>query len=279
MIYKTAIKLFFNFMLTNGRAEGTAQNYRRTLEAAPWHQDLDLKEITPPLLQDYMAKFSHLSPGSRNLRRAALKSFFGWAVDSGFLEKNPGLQLRAEKDPVREAPYLSLSEIRRFKEALKTGPARDQLLFELLLGTGGRLGEIAGLSLGDVRGKESFEVVGKGKKARRIFLNLDCRALIASSINGEPPGAPLFISARGERLSRQQIHTLAKKYFTLAGLPKKLSCHSLRHTFASHLAEKNRDLNLVARALGHSSIQTTMRYSHLAESRLANAVEGVYNGK
>ena len=175
---------------------------------------------------------------------------------------------------MKEAKYLSLAEVRKFREAIKDDP-RNQLLFELYLGTGCRLSEIQALNIGDVRTKKSCRVVGKGKKSREVFLPEYLTKLVRNSVNGNRADSPLFLSERGERLSRGRIQAMFKEYCRRAGI-KGVSVHSLRHTFLTEVYRRSKDLRLVQELAGHSSPVTTMRYTHVAEIDKKRAVQKLY---
>ncbi len=195
-------------------------------------------------------------------------------MENDFLEKDPSRLIHLEKIPMKEAKYLSLAEVKKFRSAIQDDP-RNQLLFEMFIQTGMRLSEVASLNIGDVRGKKSFQVVGKGRKVREIFLPLNLTKLVGNSVNGNPPGSPLFTSYRGERLTRGGIQGLFRKYAAKAGI-KRVSVHSLRHTFLTEIYRRTRDLRLTQELAGHSSPVTTMRYTHIGQSEKKAAIQRLY---
>lgn len=274
MILKDAVRGFYFYLRGNNHAEGTAKTYRDILEALSG-QDFPLEAISLQSLQDHLSQFKDLSPSSLNVKKACLRSFFSWACDSDLLAKNPARMIKAEKIPVKEAAYLSLNEIKRLRKVIEN--PRDKLLFELFLNTGCRLSEIASLNTGDIRGKKSFQIIGKGKKLREIFLSPILIGLIGKSVNGNPTDSAVFTSYRGERLSSSAIQSLFKGYLKKAGIDAgKYHVHSLRHTFLTEIYRRTKDLRLTQELAGHSSPVTTARYAHLNEQDKRKAIQSLY---
>lgn len=276
MTLKQGVRDFYFWQLSNGKSAGTSKLYRTLLEDfESRHPGIGLREITFPMVQDYLFQFKNSSPSTINGKKACLRSFFSWSCDAGFLEKNPARMLRAEKIIMKEASFMSKGEIDKFRDSISN--ARDQLLFELYLQTGCRLSEIQGLNIADVQDKDSFQVIGKGRKVRQVYLNPSLTNLIKNFVNGNSPDSPLFISRRGTRLSISRIQGMFQNFCEKAGIQGKFSVHSLRHTFATHLYDKSKDILLVSQLLGHSNIQTTTRYAHLGEDRKRQAVSNLYS--
>jgi integrase/recombinase XerC len=132
------------------------------------------------------------------------------------------------------------------------------------------------LDVGDIRGKKILRVVGKAQKSRVIPLSSQIQKLSKGYFNGDRDDSPLFRTQRGGRLSNGQIQVAFKRYLRRAGIQGRFSVHAMRHSFASHVYAKTKDLLLVSQLLGHSSVQTSMRYSHLGDDRKREAVQGIY---
>ena len=178
---------------------------------------------------------------------------------------------------------LAVPEIQRLMTALDRQDGqwghRDRLIFELLLGTGIRLGSLVALNVGDVDLRAGIlQIRLKGGTAGRVFLNPGLRRLMRQYLkeNGTRGDCgldtPLFRTTAGRRLGARQIQLRFTRWFREAGIERPVSIHSLRHTFATRLYEKTGDLHLVQRALGHRQITTTEVYARVGDGALKRAM-------
>jgi integrase/recombinase XerC len=266
-----AVRQFYFYLSSNGHSRRTAILYRNILESLP---DVELEQVTPAMLQ-YLGPWQHLSPATRNLRKATIRSFFNWLVDAGHLDRNPARLLRSEKIPQTEARYLPLEAVAKFRKALE-GKPRDNLLFTLYLETGMRLREVLGLDIGQVKGRDTILIVGKGRKARTVFLSPHLTTMIVTTLNGAAPDTPLFQSAQGRRLSASRVQGLFKGYLKQAGIKERFGVHSLRHSFATEIYRRTHDLRLTQELLGHANPSTTARYAHVLEEQKRAAVANLF---
>ncbi|HKD16428.1 MAG TPA: tyrosine-type recombinase/integrase, partial [Thermoanaerobaculia bacterium] len=159
-------------------------------------------------------------------------------------------------------------------------PERERALFELLYATGLRVSEAAGLDLEDVDfSARLVRVTGKGSRERIVPFGeaaadaleayLPSRAALRRRADDDgEPGEPLFVNARGGRLTSRSMARLLKRRLRAAGLPAEISPHALRHTFATHLLQAGADLRAIQELLGHASLSTTQKYTHLDAARL-----------
>jgi integrase/recombinase XerC len=161
---------------------------------------------------------------------------------------------------------------------------RDQLIFELLLGTGVRLGSLVALNVGDVDLQTgTLHIQLKGGTEGRVFLNPGLRRLVRHFLKENATrGAcaadtPVFRGQSGKGLSARQIQLRFARWFEEAKIDRLVSLHSLRHTFATRLYEKTGDLHLVQRALGHRQITTTEIYARVGDGALRRAVANYHN--
>ena len=153
---------------------------------------------------------------------------------------------------------------------------RDRALLELLYGTGMRVTEIAQLNLNDINFAEGeIRVLGKGAKERIVLFGSCARQALEIYLEkgrpqllGGQKSNVLFIGRRGTRLSPRQIERIVRKCAKKAGLPKKVTPHTIRHSFATHLLSGGADLRLVQELLGHVSLSTTQVYTHITKERL-----------
>ena len=252
-------------------------------------------EKTPLSQVDTLAVRSHLAwlrraqLSNRSLSRhlSTLRAFFRWACREGQLETNPTRGLPAPRVARTLPRAMTLSDTEQLLSAedeVGAFPQRERALFELLYATGLRVSEVAGLDLEDVDfSSRLVRVTGKGRKERivpfgepaeqalRDYLPLRAEMLAAYPDRGSPePGEPLFVNARGGRLTTRSMARLLKKRLRAAGLPANISPHALRHTFATHLLQAGADLRAIQELLGHASLSTTQKYTHLDAARLAD---------
>jgi len=168
-------------------------------------------------------------------------------------------------------------------------PERERALFELLYATGLRVSEAAGLDLADVDfSSRLLRVTGKGSRERIVpFGEAAAEALReylpsrdALRHRADPgPGRgndPVFVNARGGRLTPRSMARLLKRRLRAAGLPEEISPHALRHTFATHLLQAGADLRAIQELLGHASLSTTQKYTHLDAARLAEVYRNAH---
>jgi integrase/recombinase XerD len=239
-----------------------------------------------------------LAPSSLRRRAAALKGFYRYAYGEGLI----GVDVAAHLDlprPSRLLPEtLTVEEIDRLLEAAggdeidddgapaapATAPRhalRDRALLELLYAAGLRISEAIGLDREDLSVDGAFvRVIGKGDKERLVpvgdvaldWLGRWIRGprvgLLALGHVAPLRGGPLFLGDRGGRLARQQAWAAVKRAASRAGLADRVSPHTLRHSFATHLLEGGADLRIVQELLGHASISTTQLYTHLTGERI-----------
>jgi integrase/recombinase XerC len=238
-------------------------------------------------VRSYLASLHRGGLVNRSIARhlSTLRSFFRWACREGHLEKNPAKGVPAPRVPKTLPRALTLADTENLLDTDdETGfVERDRALFELLYATGLRVSEAAGLDLEDVDFSARLaRVTGKGGKERIVPFGsaaaesleeyLPARAQRRRGYEGpseRSAGEPLFVNARGGRLTTRSMARLLKQRLRAAGLPPEISPHALRHTFATHLLEAGADLRAIQELLGHASLSTTQKYTHLDAARLA----------
>ena len=272
--------------LQDGLAASSLASYRRDLTAwAGWLERNGRKHLLAAERSDvdlYLAAQFRAKAKSTSIGRrlSSLRRFYRLQAAQGAIASDPTLRVRAPK--LSRALPKSLSE--KEVEALLDAPdrdttlgLRDRAMLETLYATGLRVSELVGLKLGQV----SFDmgvvrVLGKGGKERLVPLGEEAvdwlRRYLASSrtrLAGGAKSDAVFITARRGPLTRQAFWQLIKRYAVKAGIaPSKLSPHTLRHAFATHLLNHGADLRVVQLLLGHSDITTTTIYTHVARERL-----------
>ena len=220
-----------------------------------------------------------LAPSSLRRRAAALKGFYRFAYGEGLI----GVDVAAHLDlprPARLLPEtLTVDETEHLLEA--ASDVRARALLELLYAAGLRISEAINLDLEDLSRDGAFvRVIGKGDKERLVPIGEIALDWLAAWIDGPRAalvalhhvaplrGGPLFLGDRGGRLARQQAWAAVKRAAAGAGLTDRVSPHTLRHSFATHLLEGGADLRVVQELLGHASISTTQLYTHLTGERI-----------
>jgi integrase/recombinase XerC len=214
-----------------------------------------------------------LSKATIARKLAAVRSCFRFLVRRGRLETNPARGVRSPRLGRRLPAFLSLDETR---DSLDSGPGpgaaavRDHALIEVLYGSGLRVAEGCGLDLDDLdEGRRTVRVVGKGDKERVVPIGeaaleaLDAYLVVRGRRRG-----PLFLNRRGGRLTARSAHRIVRAWARRAGLEQRVTPHTLRHSFATHMLSAGADLRLIQELLGHSRLSTTQRYTHVSPEHL-----------
>jgi integrase/recombinase XerD len=222
-----------------------------------------------------------LAPSSLRRRAAALKGFYRFAYGEGLIEVDVAAHLDLPR-PVRRLPdTLDVGEVERLLEAASMAGLRDRALLELLYAAGLRVGEAVRLDREDLSLDGGFvRVIGKGDRERLVPVGDVALDWLVTWIDGPRVallelghvaplrGGPLFLGERGRRLARQGAWKSVTVAAGRAGLGGRVSPHTLRHSFATHLLEGGADLRVVQELLGHASISTTQLYTHLTGERI-----------
>jgi integrase/recombinase XerC len=244
-----------------------------------------LSRVDALAVRSYVAALHREGLSKRSIARhlSTLRSFFRWACREGHLEKNPAARLPGPRLPRSLPRALTLADTESLLSADRDDsvPERERAVFELLYGAGLRVSEAAGLDLEDLDLPQRLvRVLGKGSKERvvpfgeeaeealRAYLPVRAALRHGAALADADDGEPLFVNRRGGRLTTRSIARLLKRRLRAAGLPADLSPHALRHTFATHLLEAGADLRSIQELLGHASLSTTQKYTHLDAARL-----------
>jgi integrase/recombinase XerC len=214
-----------------------------------------------------------LEPSSVGRKLAALRSCFRFLVRRGVVERNPARELTGPRQPRKLVTFLPIDEATELVEGRALGGAareRDLAILELLYASGLRVSEVSGLDVDALdRAEHTVRVLGKGRKERIVPYGASAARGLETWLarRGERRG-PLFTNARGGRLGVRSIHTLVRRAARAAGLTRRVSPHTLRHTFATHLLDGGADLRMIQELLGHSRLSTTQRYTHVGAEQL-----------
>jgi integrase/recombinase XerC len=221
-----------------------------------------------------------ISPVSVNRALSSIRGYYRWLHRFGYRADDPSAPLRNLKTPKTLPAFLWEGEMASFADLPDTAgilwPCRDKALILTMYSAGLRISELVSLSLPALEPDLSAaRVSGKGDKERCVFFSDECREALAAwilerrgKIRGDRPTEKLFISKRGEPISIPGVRWIIARYAERSGLPKNIHPHALRHSFATHLVNSGCDVRLVQELLGHSSISTTQRYTHVDMERL-----------
>lgn len=239
-------------------------------------QEVEREEITL-FLEEMRGR--GLSPRSLARTTATLRSFQRFLVEEAIYGSLPATDLPSPRHAHILPRVLSQEEVERLLEQpIPEDPPglRDKAILESLYGTGIRISELTGLDLEDMDlGERELRVLGKGARERVVPIGDAAAAALREYVGlGRPKLArdssqrALFLNQRGGRLTRQGAWELVKKYAGRVGLREKITPHTLRHSYATHLLENGADLRYIQELLGHASISTTQIYTHVSKARV-----------
>lgn len=266
--------------IEGGSSRNTVAAYlrdvRRLAQYAVSKSVRDPGSIQPKLLRNFVFHLKDLGLAPASIRRqiSAVRTYFRFLVGEGHVTADPSDQLESPKGWKKLPDVLSKQEV----EALLGSPnpdepraLRDRAMLEVGYATGVRVSELVGLSTSDIWFDDALvRVMGKGSKERLVPIGR--RALGAAAVysrgvrpaldRGKSKGR-FFLNASGQPLSRVGAWKIIKKHVERAGIDKRVSPHTLRHTFATHLLEGGADLRAVQEMLGHADLSTTQIYTHV----------------
>ena len=257
----------------------TIAAYRRDLFQLAAYLDgrkIRLSQIDNIVLRGWLAELHdrRLSKTSVVRKLAAVRSFFQYCLKRRICDDNPASVVSRPKLDSAVPGFLTEGEIEQFldlpKKDARLGP-RDRAIFELFYATGIRVSELVGLDLADVGLDERLiRVRGKGKKERIVPFGRTAAACLAAYFETRPDlrkgncdESAVFLNYRGERITPRSVERLVAKYIRKTAVRRKISPHSLRHSFASHLLGRGADLRVIQELLGHESLGTTQKYTHI----------------
>lgn len=291
MNWNSAIRNFKNYQkLERGLAENSILAYERDLKKL--HLWCEKKDILPlNTSYDDLLNFVHevcgedMAARSQSRLISAIKTFYKFLVYEDLLQENPSKLLETPKLGRKLPDVLNEGEIEKIFSAIDLsleGGERNRAIIETLYGCGLRVSELTHLRISDLFfEQELIRVIGKGNKERIVPINQmaikhiniyknEVRNFITIKKGNEDY---LFLNRRGSKLSREFIFMLVKDLAEKAQLRKKISPHSFRHSFASHLVNNGADIRIVQELLGHASIITTEIYTHLDNQKLVDAIQ------
>jgi integrase/recombinase XerD len=275
------IEEYLNFLsIERGLSPNTVSSYQQDLDA--YRKALGKKILKPGRedIGNHLLNLKHCGLSSTTIARhlSAVKGFYHFLLNEGKIKSDPTAGMRTPKVWHALPSCLSTREVLRIlaqPDVTKKAGIRDRAILELLYATGMRISELAGLESSNLNLEVGYlRCIGKGSKERIIPVGREAIKSIklylgeARSHYARGEDRHLFISRFGKGLSRQGLWNIVKKYAFKARIKKKISPHTLRHSFATHLLEGGAGLRSVQEMLGHASISTTQIYTHVDRTRL-----------
>jgi integrase/recombinase XerC len=266
------------------RAERNASNhtlkaYTKDLEQFFAFSGKKPLEITHDDIRSYLASLHNKTTISRKL--ATVRSFFKYLHREGKIKKNPAKIISSPKMQKKLPRFLTVDEAFSLMGAPQGDSfysERDKAVLELLYSSGIRVSELTGLDINDFDKRESLvRVKGKGKKERIVPIGSKAfealQNYLPERILIKKKSQALFLNKRGARLTERSVRRIVDKYGKLIALKGSLSPHALRHTFATHLLHSGADLRSIQELLGHSSLSTTQKYTHVDVAHLIDVYD------
>ena len=251
----------FNLWLKQKKSVHTRDNYQRVVNSFLSHANKPIANIRTIDIQNWIdAHLMTVAPATKSNRVAAVKSLLTYAFNADYISSNPGKAIKADK-PETSVTHRTLSREQVFKMFAATNKPRDNIILKLLYYAGLRVSELCGLAWRDVEvkadGSAVLTVLGKGGKIRYVKLKAEVTKML-----GQPgkPDAPLFISQKGNAISRVQVFRIVKTSASKAIVVGDISPHWLRHSHATHALESGAPITLVRDTLGHSNVSVTNVY-------------------
>jgi integrase/recombinase XerC len=249
----------------------------------------NIQDVTKSVVRSYVIKLQSLGYKKNSISRKvnSLRTFFKFLVRKKFLQTNPLLYLSSIKKDKNLPSFLTKEEIQKLFSLIQPVDfisARDRAILELFYSSGLRISELAQLTEDDIDLYEGLVVVqGKGNKERivpvgEVALNY-LKEYIRYKYRLGIKKKEMFLNKFGNKLSVRGIRKIVAKWINKAAIHKKVSPHTFRHTFATHLLDAGCDLRSIQEMLGHKSLSTTNIYTHLTLERLKNVYEKVHPRK
>ncbi len=281
--YSNDLEAFFAFVAESQTSAQGHQKRKRAVSPA---------QIDGIIIRGYLG-FLHLQNKKTTIARklSAVRSFFRFLVKQGLLSENPAEMILTPKQAKTIPTYLSVDEMFRLLDSIQTDTLlglRNRAIFETLYSTGIRVSELAGLNFYDVDFSAAVvRVLGKGNKQRIVPIGQVALKAISAyreqlnrQIDSEVlKDGELFLNRYNKRLTARSIARILRKLVDAVGLLTPVSPHALRHSFATHMLDSGADLRVVQELLGHKSLSTTQKYTHVSIDRLMETYDKAHPRK
>ena len=290
MSWKQSIKEFKSYLrIERSLSDNTIDSYLRDIQKlANFSEEKDLNElqITKTEVKEFISEINKEGISARSQSRiiSGIKAFYKYLILEDYLKVNPTELIESPKIGMKLPDTLSIEEIDSLISAIDLSHPqgeRNRAILEVLYSCGLRVSELTNLKLSNIRFKEGYvKVVGKGNKERFApigssaikFLNIYLKEIRNHQEIKKGSEDIVFLNRRGNKLTRVMIFTIIKQLAEKIGMKKKISPHTFRHSFATHLIEGGADLRAIQEMLGHESITTTEIYTHLDREYLREAI-------
>ena len=290
MSWKISIKEFKSYLrIERSLSENTIDSYLRDVrKLAKFSEEKDLNElqITKAEVKEFIASINKEVISARSQSRiiSGIKAFYKYLILEDYLKVNPTELIESPRIGIKLPDTLSIEEIDSLISAIDLSHPqgeRNRAILEVLYSCGLRVSELTNLKLSNIRFKEGYvKVLGKGNKERFApigssaikFLNIYLNKIRNHQDIKKGSEDIIFLNRRGNKLTRVMIFTIIKQLAEKIGMNKKISPHTFRHSFATHLIEGGADLRAVQEMLGHESITTTEIYTHLDREYLRESI-------
>ncbi len=279
---------FFSYLkLERGASFHTLKNYKRDLNEFTHYlkqhypelveSAVQWEKVTTPILRGFLASLYEKKNSASSIGRklSTLKSFYNFCVKKEKISFNPAKAILTPKKPKLLPKFLSVDEafllLDQAAKEKKKNSLRDQTLLELLYGCGLRVSELVGLDSKAVNLESKIlRIRGKGNKERIVPIGEKAWKTLRDYLASYPPGlnTPIFPNRSGKPISVRTVQRLVDEYQLRGGLGRKISPHGLRHSYATHLLGNGADLRSIQELLGHASLSTTQKYTHLSLEKL-----------
>ena len=297
LLLKEAMALFFEYLKNEkGYSKHTERSYRVDLSQfssflrrdGVWSRsekqgDLSIEEIHGPAIKTYVGSlYENLKRATIARKLSAIRTFFLFLEREGLIKTNPAVEVQSPKLGKYIPSHLPVDDVFRLMDLPDRKNSlglRDLAILEVLYSCGIRVAELAGMNVSSIDDDQRLvKVTGKGGRERIVPIGRQALRAVKAylSVTGEVRkrivlaghGDPLFMNFRGGRLTTRSIGRIVKQYARAGGLTEEISPHSMRHTFATHLLDGGADLRSVQELLGHKSLATTQKYTHVSLKRL-----------
>lgn len=270
----------------------TIESYQRDLlvylKYLSDHDIQNMEDIHVQTLENFLMEYmdTHL-PSSGNQMLSCIKGFHAYTILNHPNMKDPAISIRGFQNNKHLPIYCTKEEIEMLLNSFDQSDKGiyQKTIIEVLYGCGLRVSELCQLTTNQIHYDQRIvRIHGKGDKDRIVPIAQSCiqqMKLYQNQVRKQwlkNQSSLFFINAKGKPCSRQYVHTLIKRKVKECGLDSRISAHSLRHSFATHLLEGESDLRIVQELLGHSDIQTTQIYTHVQNQRLTKAYDAYFNG-
>ncbi len=256
-----------------------------------WADNLNVDEINSKKFSEYLYFIQKINYTKTTIARkiASIRAFYKFLFQEEIIETNPADALVAPKRPKSLPDFMSEEEVENILRNVKIEtPAgfRNRVIFELLWVSGMRISELSNLNYENLNLEQNeIKVLGKGAKERIVLIPDKTKENLKNYMDNvsdlicktkKAPDSPLFINYNGFRLQNQSIRKALKEVVEKIELPKKITPHIFRHSFATRLLENGADLRIVQELLGHASISNTQIYTHVSSARLKSVYDSTH---